>query len=281
MVSSKKYDSIDDYPLIYKVNARFSDTDANRLVSHVGLSRYFEDARIAIVKYAFEGTAISDTDRKVFIARVASRVLRQPEGVSQLDVGVGISRIGNTSYVYNVNVSQNGSCVAVSEAVGVVVNANNSVIPVHDYERPLLEKVSINCSDVLIDNSRPESSRMTDQYYSHFVEYDTRFCETDLFSHINNVAIVNYYEDSLSDYIVDLLGLGGSFYIDEIGGIAFSDVCFLGQVSYPGRIVVASEFVEGGPKAISIHQAIFQNNICVGVRDVVIRMKIDAFENSP
>lgn len=274
MVSRKKYYSIDGYPLVYKVRSRFSDTDANRKISHIGLSRNFEDARIAIVKYAFEGSVVSDTDRKVFMARVAARVYRQPESYIDLDVGVGISRIGTSSYVYNVNVTQNGSCVAVSEAVAVAVDSANSVIPVHDYERPLLEKVSVNCSDILVDSSRPDSSRMTKGYYSHFVKYDTRFCETDLFSHINNVAVVTYYEDSLSEYIVNLIG-DRRLYIDEIGRVAFSDVCFLSQIDYPGCISVASKLVEVASSSISINQAIFQGDQCVGVREVVFHTETD------
>lgn len=269
----KNHYPISVYPFKFKIKPRLSDTDASRKVSHVGLSRCFEDARIAVVDFAFKGSGVAAADRRVFMARVANNILIQPESSTPLDVGVGISRIGTSSYVYNVNISQHGVCAAISEAVGVFVNSQGVVVPVHAHERPLLNKVVMNCEDILIDNSRPESKRLVEKNYCHISEYDTRFCETDLFSHVNNVAIVNYYEDSLSEFVGGFIDKKQCRYPDEMVAVKFSDICYLKQIDYPGRLFVASALVEDSSKSMSIYQAMFQGSQCVGVRDVELFKK--------
>ena len=101
-------------------------------------------------------------------------------------------------------------------------------------------------------------------------EDNIRFCDTDALGHVNNVAITAYYETGRGG-LMHLLGtLGGP---DVLSVIARIEIDFLGEMHWPGRIVIGTRVTALGRSSVTIEQALFQEGRCTGrSRSVLVTM---------
>ena len=89
------------------------------------MAQYFEDTRISMLRTLLdmERMATLDGDR-ILLAHQSIDYLREGTYPGSLDVGVGVMRIGRTSYRYGMAMFQDGACTSVSEAVLVFADAH-------------------------------------------------------------------------------------------------------------------------------------------------------------
>lgn len=110
--------------------------------------------------------------------------------------------------------------------------------------------------------------RARETYPFHF-EIATRFTDTDMGGHLNNVSIFLYYQDGQARFMLDIfpeLASKAGWHPRLVRG----DVNYDGQTFYPDPVDVAAGVEEVGDKWVRIAQALFQRGQCVGQCNTVL-----------
>jgi acyl-CoA thioester hydrolase len=109
------------YPFFISEHVRFNDLDALGHVNNNSFGIYFESARVGFMMAA--GLRHDPTDPAVVVRHLAIDYLRELHFPADLQVGIGIARIGTTSATLGCGLFKGDICVATSEAVMVRIDA--------------------------------------------------------------------------------------------------------------------------------------------------------------
>jgi acyl-CoA thioester hydrolase len=113
------------YPLKVRILARYADVDPLLHINNVAVAQYYEEARVSATMMVMGGKVIPAAGHeRILIAHQSIDYLREGTYPGSLDVGVGVMRIGRTSYRYGMAMFQDGACTSVSEAVLVYADAH-------------------------------------------------------------------------------------------------------------------------------------------------------------
>jgi len=127
------------YPLKVRILARYADVDPLWHINNVALAQYYEEARVSATMKIMGGQRIpTPSGERILIAHQSIDYLREGSYPGTLDIGVGVLRIGNSSYTYGMAMFQEGLCVSVSEAVLVFADASGPARLPDEY-RPRLD----------------------------------------------------------------------------------------------------------------------------------------------
>lgn len=128
------------YPYFRRVIARFSDMDAERHLNNVALAAFYEDGRVSFLN-GLSGEERGKAFRFV-IARISISYLAEAHYPGDYDVGLGVSRFGNTSFDLGAGLFIDDRCVGVCDTTQVVIGASGpSTIP--EALRAALEKKTL------------------------------------------------------------------------------------------------------------------------------------------
>ena len=180
---------------------RWNDVSGDGCISHVSLARYMEDARVVLLKQVMSHSPVKQHGLRVFVARL---YLEQSGDVfypQELVMGAGISRLGTSSYTIAIGVFLDGDCIGMSETVNVSVDDNGKPTPIPEEHRNYLLAESMGQDLQLAARGKPGEECFQMSRYPHVCTFDTRFSDTDRLGHINNVAIVRYYDDALAQLL--------------------------------------------------------------------------------
>ena len=109
-----------NYPLTVKILARYADVDPLWHINNVAIAQYYEEARVHAGARMFGSVRIpTPAGERVLIAHQSIDYLQEANYPGSLEVGIGVLKIGNTSYTYGMGMFQEGRCVSVSNAVMV------------------------------------------------------------------------------------------------------------------------------------------------------------------
>ncbi|MDY0012047.1 MAG: acyl-CoA thioesterase [Rhodocyclaceae bacterium] len=107
--------------------------------------------------------------------------------------------------------------------------------------------------------------------YPFHLELDTRFTDTDLGGHLNNVSIVLYYRDAQARFMLDCfpdLAAQSEWTPRQVR----CDVSYDGQTYYPDPVDVACGVEEVGDSWVRVAQALFQRGQYVGQCSAVLAL---------
>lgn len=108
----------DRYPLKVRILARYADVDPLWHINNVAVAQYYEEARVSATMMAMGGRHFAGSaGERILIAHQSIDYLREGTYPGTLEVGVGVLRIGRSSYRYGMAMFQDGACTSVSEAV--------------------------------------------------------------------------------------------------------------------------------------------------------------------
>jgi len=126
------------YPLKVRILARYADVDPLWHINNVAIAQYYEEARVSASMRMMDGQRIPTHDgERILIAHQSIDYLREASYPGTLEIGIGVLRIGNSSYTYGMAMFQEGACVSVSDAVLVYADSNGPArLPDH-YRRRL------------------------------------------------------------------------------------------------------------------------------------------------
>jgi acyl-CoA thioester hydrolase len=109
------------YPFFVEITTRFADMDHNRHLNNVAYAEYFEHARVRFNQiHIFEdGPLLAPEQRnwRVLLAAVSIAYLREGQYGPPVRVGIGVSKIGNSSFATTAACFQEGRCIATHESV--------------------------------------------------------------------------------------------------------------------------------------------------------------------
>jgi acyl-CoA thioester hydrolase len=126
------------YPLKVLILARYADVDPLWHINNVAIAQYYEEARVSASMTMMEGRRIpTSDDERILIAHQSIDYLREASYPGTLEIGIGVLRIGNSSYSYGMAMFQDGACVSVSDAVLVYADTNGPARLPDAYRRRL------------------------------------------------------------------------------------------------------------------------------------------------
>ena len=132
---SKSHDpsrlELDHYPFRSSIDTQFADMDVVAHLNNIAIARYYESARVLgnIVLFGRDYFRRSAPFQMV-LAQANISYLAEGNFPEPVQVGYGIGRIGNSSFVTHQGLFQNGACIGLCESVMVLtVNGKPSPVP--------------------------------------------------------------------------------------------------------------------------------------------------------
>ena len=126
------------YPLKLRILARYADVDPLLHINNVAVAQYYEEARVSATMMVMGGKSIPAAGHeRILIAHQSIDYLREGTYPGALEVGVGVLRIGRSSYRYGLAMFQDGACTSVSEAVLVYADQHGPATLPHEYRKRL------------------------------------------------------------------------------------------------------------------------------------------------
>lgn len=108
------------YPHFRRVIARFSDMDVEGHLNNVALASFYEDARVSFL-HALTG---ADRPFRFVIASIRISYIAEAHYPGDYDVGLGVTRFGNTSFDIGCGLFIAEKCVGVCDTTQVTLGDN-------------------------------------------------------------------------------------------------------------------------------------------------------------
>lgn len=264
----------DEYPIRTSLRIRWSDIQEER-VSRVAMAHFFEDIRVFSIE-KFWGSDQSNLKagdavlRAVTIEHLAAATLDTPF----LEVAAGISSIGKSSFTYALAAFQNGRCVAVGSSVDVRVVDGQAAAWDADL-RARLERYLLPTQVA----GGAGAAAIHPKTYPWSCELRTRFADTDLVGHLNNVAMSRYHDNAAMAFIREALGHTRP---DAAGlrlAIVRQELSLELESFFPGPITLSVAVQEIQPQCFTLALATFQNGQRTSASTAVVAW-VDAQDQS-
>jgi acyl-CoA thioester hydrolase len=118
------------YPYFRTVPARFGDMDEEGHLNNVALAGFYEEARVSFLRHHLKSR--DGHGFRFVIANMSISYLAEAHYPGDYDIGVGVSRIGNTSFSLGAGLFLGEVCLGVMDTVQVVIMDDKpSAIPTH------------------------------------------------------------------------------------------------------------------------------------------------------
>ena len=134
--------TITAFPFVTFDKVRYGDTDRQGHVNNAVFATFFETGRVEML-YQPSHQFLSD-DCSFVVAKSTIELIAEIHWPGQVDVGTGITRIGNSSLVIAANLYQHGQLVATSETIVVQVsNITKTSTPISEEVKQKLKSLQI------------------------------------------------------------------------------------------------------------------------------------------
>ena len=134
----------DFYPLVAPVEARYADMDVNGHLNNLALESLHENARATMNVRATHGMYQPGQRSLRFVsAQNVVHFLAEGRWPATIHAGVGVSRLGNTSYVASSALFVEGTCLSVCDTVLVAVGDDGRPVPIPDNTRKALSAFTV------------------------------------------------------------------------------------------------------------------------------------------
>lgn len=131
------------YPLRLTVPTRYADMDANAHLNNVAIARLVEESRVRF-HYAIRDKGGAVSPGGIMIVHVAIDYLGEGEYPADVDAGVGIVSVGQSSYRLAIGLFQHGRAFALAQSVMVAMAADRSgSMPIGPDLRSRLEQYGV------------------------------------------------------------------------------------------------------------------------------------------
>jgi acyl-CoA thioester hydrolase len=116
---------------------------------------------------------------------------------------------------------------------------------------------------------KPAPDRLSLETYPQVAEIAARFSDVDMFRHLNNVAIGQFYEEVRFAIVARLREVlppdrGGRVTVVNV------DTAYLREARYPGLVTVATGLAQRARRSFVLGQALFQNGVCFSAADTTL-----------
>jgi acyl-CoA thioester hydrolase len=111
---------LEDFPYRLTDNVRFADLDPNQHVNNAVYASYFETGRVTLVKDRSFG--LMPPGLGWVLVRLDIHFRAELHWPGTIELGLGVSRLGNTSVTFEQVVFSAGKCIASADATTVLVD---------------------------------------------------------------------------------------------------------------------------------------------------------------
>ncbi|MBC7984410.1 MAG: acyl-CoA thioesterase [Candidatus Obscuribacterales bacterium] len=112
------------YPHRFDIVARFADIDPQWHLNNVKIAEYYQEGRVSFHRALKQQFDIErGRGSRTLVAHQSMDYLSEIAYPGSVNVGVGVLRIGTTSYTLGLALQQNNRCVGLATAVLVHANA--------------------------------------------------------------------------------------------------------------------------------------------------------------
>lgn len=251
------------YPLLREVRPRYSDLDPDDHVGVLGVVRWFEDVRCWSDLPGFR-RLLDDGAAHPFRAPLAvqrARLLAPIPADDAYRVGLGVRRIGTSSFTFGYGVFAGSRCLAVGDSVSVLVGSGGATA-LPDVLREDLARLSLDELGAA-PPAPPGPERRRRSAYPFTVELRARISDVDTNHHVNNVALAAWYVDAVA--ALHLEAGGGP---PTPPGPTAIDVQYPAEVTYPSVHTVGVA-VTGTERGLARYACgLFRGDDCVGLADL-------------
>ncbi|WP_214366651.1 thioesterase family protein [Pseudonocardia sp. H11422] len=253
------------YPVLIEQPVRYSDLDPSRRIGRDAIVRWFEDARLAVERDVFEADLADRSPLRTLVASVRVEVLAPLRWGRRYRVGVGASRVGQTSYSYAFGVFADDECVAVGESTNVHIT-DSGPAPLPAAVREALTAVAVPAAEV----GRPDRdpARLVREAYPFRLDIRTRFGDLDTNRHVNNVALAGWYLDALAELHLDVLGYPTGGPLDGLSPSSLT-VEYLDEVCYPAIYQLRVGVLDLDDTSVRYACGLFDGPRCIGLAEAV------------
>ncbi len=265
MGQSPQHLAPEQFPKQISQSLRHSDVGSHGKMSHCGIARCFEDARIALIASAAGYSAVDD-DLGGFLARIYMQEFTGAAYPADLLIATGIRWVGNTSYCSATALFSGDTLVAQGEAVNVCISDGRPV-PVLDRHREALMQFALPESGYIKAAGNPPRVVAVPGADWHHIERFPRFSDTDALGHLNNVSVMRFYDDALADFMLQQFGAGLAYRVQT------ADLSYQAEARLEAKVGVATKVLEAAGDSIRLRQHLYQNDQCSGVHDIELAVQ--------
>jgi acyl-CoA thioester hydrolase len=134
------------YPFSHEIRARFGDMDVVGHLNNVAVAAFYEDARVAFLRWVFDsGTSVPQQLRLV-AAEVRIRYLAEAEYPGAYQVRCGIGRLGTSSLEISAGLFRGGRPLGLCDSTMVHVG-DAGPVPIPAAHRAKLEAALFDAAD--------------------------------------------------------------------------------------------------------------------------------------
>lgn len=124
MSASEKRDDtprLEDFPYRLSDNVRFGDLDPNQHVNNAVYATYFETGRVTLMKDKRNG--LMPEGLTWIMVRLDMHFRAELHWPGQIELGLGVAKLGRTSVTFEQVIFSEGKCVASAQSVNVLIDA--------------------------------------------------------------------------------------------------------------------------------------------------------------
>jgi acyl-CoA thioester hydrolase len=111
---------LEDFPYRLSDNVRFGDLDPNQHVNNAVYATYFETGRVTLMKDPQYG--LTPPGLAWIMVRLDIHFRAELRWPGKIELGLGVSKFGQTSVTFDQVVFSEGKCVASAVSVGVLID---------------------------------------------------------------------------------------------------------------------------------------------------------------
>jgi acyl-CoA thioester hydrolase len=259
------------YPVLRDVAPRYSDLGPDGTISATGIARWFEDVRVAVELPAFRRLVEDGEFGRFRVLLAAQRVdrLAPMRWDGKYRIGLGIRRVGGSSFTYGYGVFCDDRCVALGDTVTVfATEAGPAELP--DALRSDLAGMVLDEPDAPPAH-RPGSERRDRAAYPFATSLRARIGDIDTNRHVNNVALISWYAEGIAALHDEVFTPGWGGPSPEIAPTGYR-VQYVAEVGYPaeyelGVAVLGQDVDDDGRPMVHYGLGVFLGDRCVGLAD--------------
>jgi acyl-CoA thioester hydrolase len=111
---------LEDFPFRLTDNVRFADLDPNQHVNNAVYATYFETVRVTLMKDRSYG--LMPEGFAWIMVRLDMHFRAELRWPGQIELGLGVAKLGRTSVTFDEVIFSEGGCVASAQATNVLID---------------------------------------------------------------------------------------------------------------------------------------------------------------
>ena len=254
------------YPVLRDVSPRYGDLGPDGHLSTVAVARWFEDARVGAELSAFR-RLVEDGEMGAFRILLAAQRIERLAPLpwnARYRIGLGVLRVGGSSFTYGYGIFADETCVALGDTVTVFgTSGGNAELP---------DALRRDLAGMLLDEPgaapayRPGESRRSPGVYPVGLPLRARVGDIDTNRHANNVALVAWYAEGAAALATEVLGTGWGGPPPELSPHTYR-VQYVAEVGYPAEYDLRVGVTRYDADTVHYAFGLFLDDRCVGLAD--------------